>query len=826
MDETTLTQSTPPDMPSGGDMPSDGGTPPDMPSDSSGTEMGGGTPPDAPGGSSSSSSVTWSGATEITAGGTFANQTYTSTTADQNALLVNTSDAVAITNPTVQKTGDSNGGDNTSFYGTNAAIMVKSGSTTAITGGTVTTAANGANGIFCYGGNGAVNGAAGDGSTVYINGTTIVTTGNQSGGIMTTGGGVTAATNLNVTTNGNSSAAIRSDRGGGTVLVSGGSYTSNGVGSPAIYSTAEIAVENAVLTSTQSEGVCIEGLNSVALTNCTLNVNNVTKNGNAQFLDGVMIYQSMSGDSASGTSTFSMSGGTLNNYSGHAFHVTNTNAVINLSGVTINNASGILLSVCDDGWSGASNIATLNASGQALSGDILVGSDSGLTLNLTNGSTFTGNIGGTIYDANGNQISSAVGAVNLVLDSTSYLSLTGDTYLTGFTGDASNIITNGHNLYVNNQLYGGTTTTMDETTSTAISGLTFSADGTSVTVDSSYAGTGINLNDAPTVVNVDASNASEFGKDFTIYGNAQNNYIQGSYNAANTIWGSAGNNTLRAGAFLDTFIYTGGGNDVVYFTPNEDRLYLLTDITSIVSSGGNYLLTAPTGNTLTLVTGSNSDYNQIFYTTDGNLKTAQIGDMNSTAIPYMGADLTALSQPGTLVVWGNADETYTFEDGSTYTFEGSNYDIRLDGSTGKTFVNVYNVDASNSFGNDVIFGDANSNVIIEGGGNNILWGGAGSAADYLQGGTGEDTFLCSRNEGNDIIVNASIADSINLYDVTLSDIISATEVEGNGTGTISLTFSTGNTLTVQGTDSMSAAFNLADGSSWRYHRGTGTWQSA
>ena len=466
-----------------------------------------------------------------------------------------------------------------------------------------------------------------------------------------------------------------------------------------------------------------------------------------------------------------------------------------------------------------------------------------MTLNLTNGSTFTGNIGGTIYDASGNLISSTVGAVNLVLDETSYLSLTGDTYLTGFTGDASHIITNGHNLYVNNQLYGGTT----EMSTTIAQGLNLSDDGLTLTVDSTYTATGVNLNDMPSVVNVDASNASEFGKGFTLYGNAQNNNLQGSYNTSNTIWGGTGNNTLNgSSAFLDTFFYTGGGNDVVYFTPNADRIYLLTDIVGVVHNGTNYELRTPTGNTLTLVTNSSGDYDQIFFTTDGNLKTAQIGDSASTAIPYMGADLTTMAQPGTLVVTGSADETLTFEDGSTYTFEGSNYDIRLDGSTGKTFVNVYNVDAdirldgstgktfvnvynvdaSNSFGNDVIFGDANSNVIIEGGGNNILWGGAGSAADYLQGGTGEDTFLCSRNEGNDIIVNASIADSINLYDVTLSDIISATEVEGNGTGTISLTFSTGNTLTVQGTDSMSAAFNLADGSSWRYHRGTGTWQSA
>ena len=49
------------------------------------------------------------------------------------------------------------------------------------------------------------------------------------------------------------------------MVVDGGTYTSNGVGSPAIYSTADIAVNNAVLTANGSEAICIEGLNSIHL---------------------------------------------------------------------------------------------------------------------------------------------------------------------------------------------------------------------------------------------------------------------------------------------------------------------------------------------------------------------------------------------------------------------------------------------------------------------------------------------------------------------------------------------------------------------------------
>ena len=428
----------------------------------------GGSPP----GSSSSSTVRYSGATTITSAASQSGKTYASTTADQNALLISTSDAVTIANPTVTKSGDSDGGDNCNFYGINSGIMVKGGTTTTITGGTVTATAKGANGVFSYGGNGGTNGAAGDGTTVVISDTTINTTGDNGGGIMTTGGGIMKASNLTVTTSGSSSAAIRTDRGGGTVTVNGGSYTSSGLGSPAIYSTADITVSDATLVSKLSEGVCIEGKNSVTLTDCDLTASNTKCNGNATFLDTIMIYQSMSGDADSGTSTFTMSGGSLTSNSGHVFHVTNTNAVITLSDVTINNndSDNVLLSVCDDGWSGASNIATLNASGQTMTGTILVGSDSTLTLKLTNGSVYTGKLSGSITNAKGSSVSSSIGTTNVTLDSTSKWYLTGDTYVSSFSGTAANVINNGYTLYVNGSALAGTTDSDDSGSSGSDSG--------------------------------------------------------------------------------------------------------------------------------------------------------------------------------------------------------------------------------------------------------------------------------------------------------------------------------------------------------------------
>ena len=414
--------------------------------------FGGGTPPGG-----SSFNFEYTAAAEISSAAETTGESYVSNASDENALLIRTGDTVSIIDASVTKTGDSDGGDSCSFYGLNAAVLVMGGADALISGGTVETSANGANGVFCYGGNGGRNGADGDGTTLYISGTTITTTGDGSGGIMTTGGGVTYAEDLTVTTSGRSSAAIRTDRGGGTVTANGGTYTTSGLGSPAIYSTADVTVRNAVLTSNLSEGVCIEGKNSITLENCSLTADNTQCNGNATFLDTIMIYQSMSGDADSGTSAFTMTGGSLTGLSGHLFHVTNTHAVITLDQVELTNeGSDILLSVCDDGWNGDDNIAEVYASRQALSGTLLVGDNSTLNLSLSDGSVFEGTVSGEITNAKGEQVSSTVGTVSVTLDETSTWILTADTWISSFSGNAENVISNGHTLYVNGTALEGT----------------------------------------------------------------------------------------------------------------------------------------------------------------------------------------------------------------------------------------------------------------------------------------------------------------------------------------------------------------------------------
>ncbi len=387
-------------------------------------------------GSSSSASASYSGASTISSSSTASGQSYSSTTAGQNALLVSGGSST-LSGATVTKSGSPSGSsDDYDFYGTNAAVLVYNGATLNISGSTVNTDASYASGVFAYG-TGVVN----------ISDSTIKTTGRNSGGVMVTGGGTLTANDLTVTTSGNSSAAIRSDRGGGTLTVNGGSYSTSGTGSPVIYSTADISVNDAVLTATASEGVVIEGKNSVTLNGVTLTDTNNTLNGNSETYKNIFLYQSMSGDASVGTSSFEATDCTITTNKGDTIFVTNTDAVVELSNNKIvnNDSTGVFLRAQAGKWgtsgSNGGNV-TLSLDDQEVSGDIVIDSVSTLSMSLSNGSEMTGTING----------SNSAKSISLTLDSSSSITLTGDSYVTSLSNadsSNSNIHLNGYTLYVN-----------------------------------------------------------------------------------------------------------------------------------------------------------------------------------------------------------------------------------------------------------------------------------------------------------------------------------------------------------------------------------------
>ena len=386
---------------------------------------------------SASSAEDQNGETYLTADDITINETIENNEDGAHAIEADGEDA-SYSNIKVVKTGDSAEGDEADFYGDNAAIFATNGATLDLTEMLIETNGTHANAVFSYG----------EGTTVNISDSVIETSGNCSGGLMTTGGGTMNASNLTIHTTGNSSAAIRSDRGGGTVTVDGGSYTTEGTGSPVIYSTADITVSDARLESTASQGVVVEGQNSVTLNDVTLIADNNTKNSDkSDYYQAVMIYQSMSGDADEGNASFTMNGGSLTNLNGDIFFVNNTLCDINLSGAEITNeGNGVFLRAAAAGWgSEGSNggHVTMNASAQEIDGDMIVDEVSTLNLYLTESSSFEGAI-----NSDGE-----AGDVYVELTDGSTWILTGDSYITSLTCDADSIDLNGHTLYVNGKAY-------------------------------------------------------------------------------------------------------------------------------------------------------------------------------------------------------------------------------------------------------------------------------------------------------------------------------------------------------------------------------------
>ncbi|MBR1382993.1 MAG: hypothetical protein IJ555_04170 [Ruminococcus sp.] len=328
---------------------------------------------------------------EITGG------TYTSSESDQNVFLVINGGSLKISNAEIVKTGDastndskrsSDVSDDYNFYGINSVILVVGEDSSAeITDCTITSDCSGANAVFAT--------ASGEANVSNVQ---ISTTGNSSRGVYATYEGVINADHVDITTSGAHCAPIATDRGGGYVTVTNSTVQCSGDGSPCIYSTGEIKVENVVGVSTGAQAAVIEGKNSITMTGCDFTVSG----GN----NGVMLYQSMSGDAAdkdatSNCSTLTMSGTTIrNNTDGAMFYITNTTSVIELNGGnTLESANGQLVNAATGRWgsdgSNGGNLS-LNITGDSISDSVTADDISSVAVNVLDGGEFTGETSGEV----------------------------------------------------------------------------------------------------------------------------------------------------------------------------------------------------------------------------------------------------------------------------------------------------------------------------------------------------------------------------------------------------------------------------------------------
>ena len=385
-----------------------GGTPPDMPDGNGGPGGDGGTPPDKPdgegggfGGGANTMTYDYSGEVSgaIEADGTensASNETITSDTADVNAALSENGGTLTLDGVTLEKSGDDTDGDNCNFYGINSiSLTVGEGSTTVIKDSTLNAASEGSNAVF-----------ATDSGTAYIYNSTITTSADNSRGLDATYSGTVIGDSLNISTQGDHCATLATDRGGGNVSLTNSTLSTAGSGSPLLYSTGDIEVDNVTGTATGSQIAGMEGLNTIIILNSDLTSTVTGKTASDPVADAVIIYQSTSGDAETSTgekALFQAVDSTLTSAitSGAFFYVTNTTADIYLSGTELNydsDAADLIYIAGNDanswgtaGSNGGDVVFTL--SDETVSGDVTVDTISVLDMYLLDGTTWTGSAG-------------------------------------------------------------------------------------------------------------------------------------------------------------------------------------------------------------------------------------------------------------------------------------------------------------------------------------------------------------------------------------------------------------------------------------------------
>jgi len=371
---------------------------------------------------------TFKGTTIATENKSIAHESMTNTTADQNAFIGKNKAVIDIENSVFDKTGDTTSDDNSNFRGQNAVVLGIDGSQINIKGSNITSNSKGSNAVF----------ATGEGSVINVENTNIHTKSDSSRGLDATYKGTVNGKNLTITTEGAHSATLATDRGEGTITTEAAKLTTSGEGSPVIYSTGNIIVNNVNGIANNSEIGVVEGKNSITLTNS--NVTGYKDNG-------FMLYQSFSGDAENGIARLKAENNTLTTHATGAFlYVNNTTAEVDLSNnvISMPNTSTLVKAAADSRWGKTGENGghlTLRTSNQELSGNIVADSISTIALDMTNGSSLVGAV----------NTDNAAKEVTVKLSKDSNWILTGDSYVKSLNNEdstGSNIHLNGYKLVV------------------------------------------------------------------------------------------------------------------------------------------------------------------------------------------------------------------------------------------------------------------------------------------------------------------------------------------------------------------------------------------
>ena len=307
----------------------------------------------------------------------------------------------------------------------------------------------------------------------------------------------------------------------------------------------------------------------------------------------------------------------------------------------------------------------------------------------------------------------------------------------------------------------------------------------------------------------------------SVTGGSGKNTLIGS-SGANLIVAGTGESSLYGGAGKDTLVgntgskvdfYFGDGTDSNVITGFKtadqevsDKLVVMNDLASARLVDGSAVISTADGSKASI---SGMTANSQIAVEAGNFKgIAKIGESSKANSFSYDAKVNAY-------VGGSATDKVSVASGFS-----DNAEVWLDGSKGTAYLNVDAVDFSNGSGNYVLAGDSSKNTIVGGKGENSLWGGSGSSADSIKGGAGTNSFFYGFGEGNDTISSSNADDSVNLYNIKLSDVKTG-EITNAG---VMVEMNDGSKLTVA--TSKNITFKLASGETYVANHNTKGWDQA
>ncbi len=302
-------------------------------------------------------------------------QTYAATATDESAIYVLNQANLTLTDCTMTKTGDASDIAHSDEFGVNAGVLADSGGSVALVGGSVTTNAVGAGGLF----------ASGAGSSISMANGTLETSGISSPGVSATHEATATLTDVDVTTHGSSATALDCHDASGQVSVTGGTIMATADASRShafgIYSAGLVTVTDATVSSGGDCGGLIDGAATIALTNASL----------TGALHGIKIWSAAATED---DATVTMEAGSLTAQNGDAIFVSGqagspVSAAITLSAsAAITASTGRIIHVMQ------ASSANVVADAVSLTGDFVADDTSQLDLTLQSGTTLFGVVSG------------------------------------------------------------------------------------------------------------------------------------------------------------------------------------------------------------------------------------------------------------------------------------------------------------------------------------------------------------------------------------------------------------------------------------------------